>query len=156
MTSQRALLVDFGPERRLGQALQDILDPHFNLSVVTKSAPENGLIDADAARRFQDEIMSFDPLVIFLILSPRVKDNRPLHSVKRAALCVPIIAVLEDSEPQRVFELLKAGAADFIISPLNTSDVLPRTWKLLAPGSDTESAQVFGDDGVTHQLVGTS
>ena len=156
MTSQRALLVEFGPERRLGQALQDILDPHFNLSVVTKPVPENVLIDADAARSFQDEIKRFDPLVIFLILSPRVNDNRSLHSVKQAALCVPIIAVLEDGEPERVFELLKAGAADYIISPLNASDVLPRTWKLLAPGSDTESAEVFGNNGVTHQLVGKS
>ena len=155
MTSQRALLVDFGPERRLGRALQDILDPHFNLSVVTEPAPENTLIDADAARSFEDEIKSFDPLVIFLILSPRVEDNRPLQSVKQAALRVPIIAVLEDSEPERVFELLKAGAADFITSPLNASDVLPRTWKLLRPGSDDKPA-LFGNRSATHQLVGES
>lgn len=157
MTSQRALLVEFGPERRLGHALQDILDPHFNLSVITKPAPENVLFDADAARSFQDEIKSFDPLVIFLILSPRVKDNRPLQSVKQAALRVPIIAVLEDSDPEHVFELLQAGAADFIMSPLNASDVLPRTWKLLKPDSDnSEPTQVFGNSGATHQLVGQS
>lgn len=157
MTSQRALLVEFGPEGRLGRALQDILDPHFNLSVVTEPAPEDALIDADAERSFQDEIKSFDPLVIFLILSPRVKDNRPLQSLKQAALSVPIIAVLEDSEPERVFELLKAGAADFITSPLNASDVLPRTWKLLKPGCDNgKLTQNFGNGGVTHQLVGES
>lgn len=155
MTSQRALLVDFGPERRLGRTLQDILDPHFNVSVVTGAAPENALIDADAACNFQDEIKSFNPLVIFLILSPRVKDNRPLQSLKQAALSVPIIAVLEDSEPERVFELLKAGAADFIRPPLDASDVLPRTWKLLTPDNG-KPAQAFGNGGVTHQLLGES
>lgn len=155
MTSQRALLVDFGSERRLGRTLQNILNPHFNLSVVTGSAPENVLIDADAARNFQDEIESFNPLVIFLILSPRMKDNRPLQSLKQAALSVPIIAVLEDTEPERVFELLKAGAADFIRPPLDASDVLPRTWKLLTPDNG-KPIQAFGNGGVTHQLLGES
>jgi DNA-binding NtrC family response regulator len=157
MNSQRALLVEFSPERTLGRALQDILDPHFNLSVVSDPAPENALIDDDAARSFQDEIKSFDPLVIFLILSPRVRDNRPLQSIKEAALRVPIIAVLEDSEPERVFELLKGGAADFIIPPINASDVLPRTWKLLGSDSDNcKPAQVLGTGSLTHQLVGES
>ncbi|HEX3249768.1 MAG TPA: sigma-54 dependent transcriptional regulator [Pyrinomonadaceae bacterium] len=151
MTSQRALLVEFSPERKLGRALQDILDPHFNLSVVNEYLPENALCS------FQDEIRSFDPLVIFLILSPRLSDNRPLQSIKEAALRVPIIAVLEDSEPERVFELLKGGAADFIIPPLNASDVLPRTWKLLGSDSDNGKPTPFlGTGSVTHQLVGES
>jgi len=146
MTSQRALLVEFSPERKLGRALQDILDPHFNLSVVTE--PANG---------FHEEIKSFDPLVIFLILSPRVEGAQPLQSIKEAALRVPIIAVLEDSEPERVFELLKAGAADFIIPPINASDVLPRTWKLLRTDHDNgKPAETFGTGSLTHQLVGES
>lgn len=156
MTSRRALLVEFGPDPRLGSALQNILDPHFHLSVVTEPAPENALSDGDAERSFQDEIRGFDPLVIFLILSPQVKDNgRILQSVKQAAVRVPIIAVLEDSEPQRVFELLKAGAADFITSPLNASNVLPRTWKLLKPVPDNTTPAHFLDNS-THQLIGES
>ena len=151
MTSQRALLVEFSPERTLGRALKDILDPHFNLSVVSEFATE------DAPRSFQDEIRSFDPLVIFLILSPRMTDNRPLQSIKEAALRVPIIAVLEDSEPERVFELLKGGAADFIIPPINASDVLPRTWKLLSSNANNgKPAQALETGSLTHQLVGES
>src|SRR5215217_4935956 len=150
MSSQRALLVDFGQEQRLGSALQNILDPHFNLSVVT-----DPLVDPDTERSFQDEIKAFDPLVIFLILSPQVKDNgRLLQSVKQAALRVPIIAVLEDNNPERVFELLKAGAADFITSPLNASNVLPRTWNLLKP--HPENSKSFGNGTVSNQLVGDS
>ncbi len=146
MTSQRALLVEFSPERKLGRDLQDILDPHFKLSVVTEPAHD-----------FHDEIKSFDPLVIFLILSPRVEDPRPLRSIKEAALRVPIIAVLEDSEPERVFELLQGGAADFIIPPLNAADVLPRTWKLLRSDSGNgKPAETFGTGSFTHQLVGES
>ena len=49
MTSQRALLVEFSPERKIGRALQDILDPHFNLSVVTEPPGS-----------FHDEIKNFD------------------------------------------------------------------------------------------------
>jgi len=157
MTSQRALLVEFSPERRLGRALQDILDPHFNLSVVTEAAPENVPDDAGAARSFHDKIKTFDPLVIFVILSSRMKDNRPLQSIKQAALRVPIIAVLEDSEPERVFELLKSGAADFIIPPINASDVLPRTWKLLrSDHKNGKPAEIFETGSLTHRLVGES
>jgi two-component system response regulator GlrR len=159
MISQRALLVEFGPERRLCSALQNILHSHFQLSVVSEPTSENALDDPAARRNFQDEIKSFDPLVIFLILSPQVKDNgRLLQSVKQAALRVPIIAVLEDSEPQRVFELLKAGAADFITSPLNPSNVLPRTWKLLKPSGvdNAKQTQSFANGMGLQQLVGES
>lgn len=158
MISQRALLVECGPGRRLCSALQNILHSHFQLSVVSEPTSEDALDDHDAKSSFQDEIKNFDPLVIFLILSPQVKDNgRLLQSVKQAALRVPIIAVLEDSEPQRVFELLKAGASDFVTSPLNASNVLPRTWKLMKLAVDSnKQTQSFGNGAGLQQLVGES
>lgn len=56
MLSQRALLVEFGPEQRLSSALQNVLNSHFQLSVVTELKSENALDDPALDYSFQDEI----------------------------------------------------------------------------------------------------
>src|SRR5882762_1778750 len=138
MISQRALLLDVGRESRLCSALQTILNSHFHVDIVREPECYAAFEPSFAGCDIRNVIRRFDPLVIFLILSPELRDNgRILESVRKDAVPVPIIAVIEDCEPQRVFELLSAGAADFITSPLNASDVLPRTWKLLSHPSDS-------------------
>lgn len=158
MISQRALLLDISAESRVCSALQGILNSHFQVDIVREPGCNAAFEPAIAGRGFRDLIRRFDPLVIFLILSPEVRDNgRILKSVRNEALPVPIIAVVEACEPQRVVELLRAGAADFITSPLNASDVLPRTWKLLRPPSDTlKQTQLLRSGAGLQQLVGES
>jgi len=132
MILERALLLDVGPESRLCSALENILDSHFEVDIVRQPAQKAAFEGSIAGRGFRDIIRRFDPLVIFLILPPDLRDNgRILETVRKEVLPVPIIAVVEGCEPQRVFELIRAGAADFITTPLNPTDVLPRTWRLV-------------------------
>jgi DNA-binding NtrC family response regulator len=158
MISQRALLLDVGAESRLCSALQTILNSHFQVDIVREPVRNAAFESAIAGCGFRDLIRRFDPLVIFLILSPELSDNgRILESVRKEALPVPIIAVVEACEPQRVFELLEAGAADFITTPINATDVLPRTWKLVRRPSDSlRQTQLLRSGPGLQQLIGES
>lgn len=158
MNSQRALLLDVGADNRLCSSLQTILNSHFRVDIVREPG-STGVFESPAGGRgFQDVIRLFDPLVIFLILSPELRDNgRILETVRKVAFRVPIIAVVEACEPQLVFELLRAGAADFVTAPLNASNVLPRTWKLLTPPDENLKQTPFLRSGSgLQQLVGES
>ncbi len=158
MISERALLLDVGPERRLCSALETILDPHFQVDIVREPAQKAAFEGSIAGRGFRDIIRRFDPLVIFLILPPDLRDNgRILETVRKETLPVPIIAVVEGCEPQRVFELIRAGAADFITTPLNATDVLPRTWRLVRRPSDSFKQDQLPPNGPRfQQMVGES
>jgi DNA-binding NtrC family response regulator len=158
MISQRALLLDVGAEGKLCSALQTILNAHFHVDIVREPECNSAFEPAIAGDSFRDLIRRFDPFVIFLILSPALSDNgRILKSVRKEALLVPIIAVVEAGEPQKVLDLLQAGAADFITTPLNPSDVLPRTWKLVSTPSDTLTPkQLLRSGPGLEQLVGES
>jgi two-component system, NtrC family, response regulator GlrR len=158
MMSQRALLLDVGAEGRTCNVLQNILDSHFQVDVVSEPAHNAAFDHLISGSGFRDQIRRFDPLVIFLILSPELRDNgRILESVRRETLPIPIIAVIEACEPQSVLELLSAGAADFITAPLKATDVLPRTWKLVKPNSEIQKQIRFPGSGPgLQQLVGES
>ena len=137
MISQRALVLDVGAETKLCCTLQTILTSHFQVDVVREPAGSVSSEVSFTVGGFQDLIRRFDPLVIFLILSPELRYNgKILKSVRKEALSVPIIAVIEPCEPEGIFELLRAGATDFITSPLNAANVLPRTWNLLRPSAE--------------------
>ncbi len=157
MISQRALLLDVGAESRLCSSLQTILNSHFRVDVVGEPECKAAFKPHLAGRELHDLIRLFDPLIIFLILSPEFKDNRRiLESVRKVTLPVPIIAVIEACEPQGVFELLRAGAADFITAPLSPSNVLPRTWKLVVPPANRRKQTQFLTGPGLQQLVGES
>lgn len=158
MISQRALLLDVGAEGKSCSALQAILNSHFQVDIVRESECNAALERAIAGDSFRDLLRRFDPLVIFLILSPELGDNgRILKSVRKEALLVPIIAVVEAGEPRKVLDLLQAGAADFITTPLNASDVLPRTWKLVStPSEAITPKQLLRSGPGLEQLVGES
>lgn len=133
MKSERVLLLDVGAISELSVALQRILEPHFNLNVqpVAQSAEEIDLASLCA----DPNILEFNPDLIFLIISRgTLEESRVLlESIKIQSTGIPVIIVIRMCEPHEVFEFLKAGAADFIMSPLREIDVLPRTWRLLRP-----------------------
>lgn len=158
MMSQRALLLDVSAQNSLCSALESILNSHFEVDIVKEPALNDAFESLIAGSGFRDLVQRFDPLIIFLILSPEVRDNgRILKSVKREAPPVPIIAVVEEYEPQGVFDLLRAGAADFLTSPLKATDVLPRTWKLVSRPAENRKETHFPRSGPgTQQLVGES
>lgn len=83
----------------------------------------------------------FKPDLICIALSPGgvEKADRILQAARRAWQDVPILVVSETCEPDDMFALLKQGAADFITSPLNANNVLPRIWRLVEQARQEDS-----------------
>jgi len=130
MKSAGALLLDVGTTNTLSSELQTILETAFSVTVsqLNISQPRPALEE-----ELTHTIRRADAGLIFLISTQSALDasRNVLAAVKRIVPDVPIIAALEQCNAQQAFELLKAGATDFIASPFQAIDVLPRAWKAL-------------------------
>src|SRR5262245_18645350 len=54
-----------------------------------------------------------------------------LRTIKGWFPTVPVVAVAESSEPDRLIELLDAGATDFVTPPLKSAEILSRLWRAI-------------------------
>ncbi len=103
---------------------------------------------------------NFSPVLIFVVSSPDVlKETRMLlEAIKAGSSDVPIILINEAREPTTVLELLKAGAADFITTPLQACDVLPRAWRLVVknPARQKNPVDKSRRQAAMKQLIGES
>ena len=74
-----------------------------------------------------------NPAVIFLISAwNSLKHAKSLiPPLRREKPEQPLIIVSDVETPDEMFELIKLGAADFIIPPLTPTGILPRLWRLL-------------------------
>src|SRR5574338_1392090 len=120
MKRQGALLLDLGTDSQLSDSLQTIIEPYFGVYVGRLSyvhADELPALRSDLGRL----VNSADPKIIFIVLPPDLETHHQsrIESIREEAREVPVIAVIAPAtcEPQQVFQLLKAGAADFITSP---------------------------------------
>ena len=155
MKSQRPLLLDVNSKTGLIRTLQSILKPYFNVDFLARPRSGNVLDHSLSGPKFGELLRRANPLVIFPVLPVdlSIECRRLMELIKKEVADVPIIAVVEDLEPQRIFELLKLGANDFITSPLKASEVLPRLWRLVKqpyekddvePILPTEQRQLIG------------
>ena len=159
MTSQGALLLAASAENELSLSLKSILQPYFSVDCLPQTIIKGVSAGSRFRSSFGDLIRRVRPLVVFPILPSEsaLEDTALVESIKREAAGIPIIAVLENSEPHRVFELLKGGAADFITSPLTASDVLPRIWRLLRePDLSTGTTSTTENKLGLEHLIGRS
>ncbi|MBV9959128.1 MAG: sigma-54-dependent Fis family transcriptional regulator [Acidobacteria bacterium] len=68
----------------------------------------------------------------FIILSESsLRQPEPLFQLMREAASVPIIFVVEKSEPELLHRLIEGRQADFIAAPLQTAELLERIWPLI-------------------------
>src|SRR5262249_49940274 len=110
---------------------RSILDPHFDLLEHFYSpslgAEETRLLASEVSATIQ----RFDSNVIFLIFdSGLLNEGILVFEALRSVSSVPITVVFEKCDPDQALEFLNSGAAEFFVSPLKPSDVLPRTWRL--------------------------
>jgi DNA-binding NtrC family response regulator len=159
LISQRALLLDVSAESGLSSQLQTILESHFHVDIVGEGSANAQSEISISNRNLCALIERFDPLIIFMLLPSEVSanDRQRMGSIRKEILKVPLIAVVAPCEPQRVVELLKFGASDFITPPFSASDVLPRTWKLINRFSeDRKPIHTLSAEPGLQQLVGES
>lgn len=157
MKVERALLFDVGSTIVLSSGLKTILDGHFSLTgpePLERSATSDCL-DLDA--QLDATIRRSAPSLIFLV-SARTEHKecaKLLAAIARVASDIPIVVASDTAAPNRVLELLEAGASDFVTAPFRASEVLPRAWKLIkthgvkptpeySPKSDLNSKKLIG------------
>ncbi len=156
MRDQNAILLNALDETSAASAatLQTILQHYFPLEVL----PQPYMSESAHANEVVGRIKDSNPAIVFLVsLSASVSEVGRLVAVIRQGLKrIPIIAVIDATEPRDVFELLKAGAADFLTTPLRSSDVLPRTWRVMNSGPDETKSPRSSTNIDFQQLIGRS
>ncbi len=135
MMLDRALLL--GGASRWSRELEAILKPRFRVEV----HPLDERLPLNTSRELEKSIQRFNPGVVFTVIpDSRQQTMELLSAAGRAATNIPIIVVLEMCEPDEVVEFLENGAADFVTSPLRSSEVLPRALKLIKPIANSSKA----------------
>lgn len=142
MESQHILLLDFSPDEGLGGSLRDILESHtagggkpFSVEAHSLSSTDCHLpLCTDGPRQ---------PTLTFLVFpkAAQVCASRFFDLLKANAPGSPVVVVTEEVGLAATMELLKLGAADFVVAPLKASDVLPRVWRLLEATKPDESSR---------------
>lgn len=159
MKREKALLLNAsGGTCKLSNTLQTILAPHFTVRILLPEAVSDEL-NAIAGNGLSHHLGSFDPIVVFLLLKTGQvsEDERLVELIRRWVADIPIIVVIEESDPQDVVDLLEMGVADFLTPPLKSSDVLPRTWRLIRRTNDeARPTSTLHEDYGLQQLVGNS
>jgi two-component system response regulator GlrR len=129
MDQAKILLLDFGASAEVCEFLRGVLSSSYKLRHV---AIERAGSSSDK-KALSREVAGFSPDVNFVALSNSLLDHGKaiFQSVKAGSPETPSIFVVEEIEPDEMFELLRLGVADFIVPPLKATDILPRVWRLL-------------------------
>lgn len=106
-------------------ALRGILAPLFDL----KTLPNSDTGKSDLRNRLGVAIERDRPAMIFQIASTSFVSGVDSLKLIRAITDLPVVVINNGAAPQDVIQLLSAGADDFISTPLQVNDVLPRAWR---------------------------
>ncbi len=156
MRNDPSLILGVGPVRALQAELTELLTSGFALvgegliRALDPKTPQLEEIIATIIRRYE-------PRLIFLVGAGNVEGYRIcLQALLTTSAAVPVIAVVEGFRPDQTFELLRIGAADFIVPPFKAEDILPRAWKVASQFSDRSATTPAVSDSPTKQLIGES
>ena len=126
------LLLDLNPADALCESLRTILDESFrsDFTPQLRGVPSN---DAASIEDFARTISQLKASIVLVVLPSDLatKALTLLDSLRRHSPDVPVIAVVDASEPALMLQLLRHGASDFITPPLKPIDVVPRVCRLL-------------------------
>lgn len=152
MDHTEALLFEFEGEGNLGKTVRGLVescaDRDFTLACHT--CPELPIKDNELFEKiFKDK-----PLVVVLAL-PRVSATH-LESLLETLRPVtqPILVVI-DAQPEDAAQLTRPGIADFIIPPINESEVLLRVRRLLNQvREERKTSQALSEKLAVQQILG--
>jgi DNA-binding NtrC family response regulator len=159
MEDVRIFLIDLCFPSEVGTPLKEVFDSCEDLRFYVQQGDIIGCERPSFETLFFTKILSFNPHIIFLVLSQNCLDqtNALLQFMREKSCEFPVIVIIEGGELEDITNLLKLGVVDFITPPLRKIDVLPRVCRLLARKSQEEMAlntlkQTVG----LKQLVGRS
>lgn len=111
--------------QELEASLKGILAPLFELKSLQNSEADK----TDLRSRLAAAIERDRPAMIFQLASTNFVSGVDSLKLIRAITDLPVVVVNDGAAPQDVIQLLNAGADDFISTPLQSNDVLPRAWR---------------------------
>lgn len=130
MKQTDVLLLDINSASDLSVSLRGIIEstPSSQIRLQQEAIQSSG-----GYERLAWEVISrIKPAVVFLI-TPRNVLNlaKSLFQSPHVELAPPMVIVSDVSGPQEMYDLIRLGAADFVIPPLTPTGILPRLWRLL-------------------------
>lgn len=133
--------------------LRNLLCPHFSVHFQLESEHTKTALIGSLEQCMEET----NPELVFLI----VASNQPAESKALLETLqnsrTPVIVVTEAGDCEGMFELLKDGAADFVIPPLSAANVLPRAWRLLDLSTGKqETPNAVETDPALKRLIGKS
>jgi DNA-binding NtrC family response regulator len=159
MNQASILFLDLNLSTDLGRTLRSMFEKSCGDKAVRAEYLESSL-----SRLSPQEVAGlaarFAPLVICLALpsAPLREMTALLETIKASLPRSAIVVVTEESEPDYLFELLEAGASDFMSAPVRTVEILPRILRQLEHARRGETAarslkeqlgmkQIIGENG---------
>jgi len=152
--SGKILVCDLDPVSGSGSVLRRILESQSNPLLQIR---EEVIGSSDSGKDHLLRIIwNFHPDIVFLVLAPLLRGAKELlKAATKAHGAAPVIAVVEEEQPEDIFRLLKAGAVDFVTVPLKATEILPRVWQLLKETPCEDGQRLKDELGLTH-FVGAS
>jgi DNA-binding NtrC family response regulator len=99
------------------------------------------------------------PDLIFLAMSSCQSKHTTelIQTILKEQPDLPVVALIEDCQPDETFALLELGVADFIMPPFKATTVLPRFWRLIDKIRRNEkSSYLLKEKLGLQQLIGES
>lgn len=159
MNQVQVLLLDLNRNSNLADILLETICPssESRLQFLRESVAD---MEMDTIiEQLPKKLEKTNPSLIFLCLGQDLMDQASslIQSIREFLPVTPVMVLIESAEPDRIFELLKLRAVDFIIPPLNSVEILPRIWRLLEQARWRESlVQNFKEKYGCKQLIGES
>lgn len=115
---------------QLAATLESSFDKHFQRQRVNE--PGTGFQDA-----FFSNLEDSGTLVVLLMINRRQvrQASEFIQGIKARKLDSEIIVITEDCDAGEILELMKLGASDFMVPPVNVSATVPRIWRLVSKAS---------------------
>src|SRR5437762_7605269 len=90
-------------------------------------------LNAEFQHSFFSALEESHPLVVLLIVNSNQfrRVGEFIQRIKARSQALGIIVITEEYDAGEMFELLKRGASDFMVPPVNVSTIVPRIWRLL-------------------------
>jgi len=107
----------------------------------------------------QRRMASGNPSLIILLVSSTLDwpTDTFIRATKAIAPNAPLMMAIDNCRPEMMFNLLKAGVADFVTAPWKEIDLLPRVWQIIKRASSAPTVvQNFREKIGLSQLVGNS
>ena len=131
MKGTQVLILNFDAARSLVRSLCEILQNagSYEFRVTEQPLRDGNVEDVSSNTNIRDEFKT--DLVILCLSGGSFEAIDPLLGhIRKWLKTVPIVLAMESAEIQSLYELLKSGVADFLVSPFKSADVIPRMLRL--------------------------